>query len=391
MKATYIAVALLTLGTAHAQTTIDRVLAEVERNNKSLAVEKQYREAEKLSYETGLNPENPKVEYDHLPGRPDGAGTQQDFSVTQGFDFPTSYGKRRSVSNEKTEKAELEFTAARQRILLEAKLVSLDYIYRKKLQTELTKRMQNANALLEAITRQTQTGESSILDLNKIKLLQLEIKNQADLNSTALITLQHKLDELNGGNPLDVSGLVYPPLDDIAPFETLDSIIEANDPEVKVIRQEKEVSREQIELSRSLTLPRFEGGYHQQSILNQKYQGFHVAMTIPLWENKNRVKTDKARLLASELRISEHRTEHYHKNKQLYDRYLHFQNTLVGYRQVLDSANNEELLNKALHAGQISVIDYLMEVRYFYDAILRSFEAEKAVHDLAAELYKFQL
>ena len=390
-KATYIFIAVLAMGTANAQTTMDTVLAEVARNNKSISVQKQYMDAQKLSYKTGLNPENPRVEYDHLPGRPDGAGTQEDFSVTQAFDFPTSYGKRRSVSNEQIRKAELEFIAARQRILLEAKRVAIDYVYRKNVQAELDERMQNANALLEAITRQTQQGESSILDLNKIKLLQLEIKNEADLNATALTTLQHKLDELNGGNPLDVSGLDYPLLGAIRPFETLDSIIEANDPEVKVISQEKEVSQEQVELSRSMTLPKFEGGYHQQSILGQKYQGFHVAMSIPLWENKNRVKTQKARLLFSELQISEHRTEHYYRNKRLYEQYLHWDNTLAGYREILGSANNEELLNRALEAGQVSLIEYLMEVGYFYDAIIRSLEAQKALHEVAAELYKFQL
>src|SRR5688500_3545135 len=83
-----------------AQSGLEKILSQVERNNKSLAAEKQYWEAQKLSYKTGLNPGNPKAEYDHLPGRPEGAGTQREFSVTQGLDFPTSYGKRRVVSNE---------------------------------------------------------------------------------------------------------------------------------------------------------------------------------------------------------------------------------------------------------------------------------------------------
>lgn len=391
MKAASIIIAILYVGTASAQSVMDKVLAEVERNNKSLSAEKQYREVQKLEYKTGLNPGNPKMEYDHLPGRPEGAGTQQDFSITQSFDFPTSYFKRRNVSDEQIEKAALEFLAARQRILLEAKLVCIDYIHAEHVHAELDKRMQNANVLLDAITRMTQQGESSILDLNKIKLLQLEIKSQADMNATTITTLQQKLYELNGGEPLDLSGLSYPLLKTPIPFETLDSLIESHDPEVKVIRQQKQISKESLGLSRSMTLPKFEGGYHQQSILGQKYQGFHVAMTIPLWENNNRVKTDNARLQFSELRVSEHRTQHYHRNKQLYDRYLLWQNTLASYRQILGSTNSQELLNKALSAGQISVIEYLMEVRYFYDAILESLQAERSLQTVAAELYKFEL
>ena len=374
-----------------AQSGLEKILSEVERNNKSITAEKQYWEAQKLSYKTGLNPENPKIEYEHLPGSPEGAGTQQDFSVTQGLDFPTSYAKRRAVSNEQITQADLQVNIFRQELLLQAKLACIDYIYRTKLQKALAKRLQNADALLEAINKQTQQGESNILELNKIRLFQLEIRNQADLNETSIKTLQHQLDELNGGLPLDLSQIGYPILSDLPVFEILDSLIEANDPVVNAVAQQSTVNKEQVELTRSMTLPKLEGGYHQQSILGQRYQGFHVGMTIPLWENKNRVKTERARLAHSEYQITEHRTEHYYRNKQLYEEYRHWQRTFNEYQNIFLSANNEELLNRAFQAGQLSLIEYLMEVRYFYDANEQLYAAEKELHMAIAELYKFQL
>jgi outer membrane protein TolC len=392
IKAAYILlVAAFALSSANAQTGFEKVLSEIERNNKSIVAEKQYWEAQKLSYKTGLNPENPKVDYEHLPGTPEGAGTQKDFSVTQGFDFPTSYGKKRSVSEEQIAQSDLQFTVFRQQILLEAKLACIDYVYRKRLQAQFDKRLENANTLLEAITRKTDQGESNILDLNKIKLLQLEVKNQAELNATELKTLQHRLDEFNGGVAVDLSQIEYPVVPSLPPFETLDSLIESNDPIVKTVKQEREINRKQVGLTRSLTLPKFEGGYHQQSILGQKYQGFHVGMTIPLWENKNKVKTEQARLMLSEYQITEHRTKHYFENKQLYEQYLHWQKTFAEYQTILTSANNEQLLNKAFQAGELSLIEYLMEVRYFYDAVARNIEAEKELQRSIGELYRFQL
>jgi outer membrane protein TolC len=392
IKAAYILlVAAFALSSANAQTGFEKVLSEIERNNKSIVSEKQYWEAQKLSYKTGLNPENPKVDYEHLPGTPEGAGTQKDFSVTQGFDFPTSYGKKRSVSDEQIAQSDLQFTVFRQQILLEAKLACIDYVYRKRLQAQFDKRLENANTLLEAITRKTDQGESNILDLNKIKLLQLEVKNQAELNATELKTLQHRLDEFNGGVAVDLSQIEYPVVTSLPPFETLDSLIESNDPIVKTVKQEREINRKQVGLTRSLTLPKFEGGYHQQSILGQKYQGFHVGMTIPLWENKNKVKTEQARLMLSEYQITEHRTKHYFENKQLYEQYLHWQKTFAEYQTILTSANNEQLLNKAFQAGELSLMEYLMEVRYFYDAVERNIEAEKELQRSIGELYRFQL
>jgi outer membrane protein, heavy metal efflux system len=374
-----------------AQTSIEQLLKEIEQNNKSIIAEKQYWEAQKLSYKTGLNPDNPKAEIDYMVGRPEGAGNQRDIVVTQGFDFPTSYGKRKSLSNEQIGNVENQVNAFRHEILLEAKLLCIQLIYQTKLQDQLKQRLNNADKLLAATNQQIERGETSILNVNKVKLLQLEIKNQRDLNATDIKTIQHKLDELNGGTPLNTSGIALDPEIVLQPFEEIDSLIEANDPVVKSIRQEKEISAKQLSLTKSLTLPKIEGGYHQQAILGQTYEGFHIGMTIPLWEYKNKVKTQQAKLVYSELAIQEHRTQHYFENKQLYERYSHWRNTYVEYQNILGSANNEELLNKALQHGEINLIEYLMETRYFYDAINRSLEAEKELQSSIARLLKFQL
>jgi outer membrane protein, heavy metal efflux system len=382
---------MLSFGCAYAQTSIDEVLKQVEQNNKSIITEKQYWEAQKLSYKTGLTPENPKAEFDYMVGRPEGAGNQRDIVITQGFDFPTSYGKRKSVSNQQIINADHQFSAVRQQVLLEAKLACIDFIFRSKQQLELDKRLKNADKLLAATNAQTDRGEASILDLNKIKLLRLEIKNQVELNATELKTVQHKLDELNGGTPLVLTNITAEPELNLPPFEELDSLIESNDPVVKSVKQERVIAENQLSLARTLSLPKLEGGYHQQAILGQTYEGFHLGMTIPLWENKNKVKTQQARLSYNELAIQEHRTQHYFENKQQYEQYLHWKHTYDEYLSILGSTNSEELLNKALEHGQVNLIQYLMETRYFYDAINKSLEAERELHVSIARLNKFRL
>lgn len=373
------------------QNGVDEALKEIEKNNKTLLVERQYWDAEKLSYKTGLAPENPTAELDYMVGSPEGAGNQRDIAITQGFDFPTSYGKRKRVSEEQVINADHKFNATRQQVLLDGKLLCIEFIFRSKMEVHLQKRLANADRLLEATIKKTSGGEASILDLNKIRLLRLEINNEVELNLSDLKTLQHKLDELNGGVPLNTANIAFGPAEDLPSFQVIDSLIEANDPVVKVIQQEKEIAQKQLSLSKALSLPKLEGGYHQQAILGQKYEGFHVGMTIPLWENKNQVKTQRARVLHSDLAIEEHRNGHLFENKQLYEKYLHWRDTFAEYQQVLGSANNEELLNKAFEHGQINLIEYLMESRYFYDAINRSVEAEKELQSSIARLLKFQL
>lgn len=386
---------LLLLLTVHlygfAQSSIDNVLQEIEKNNKSLQSEKQYWEAEKLSYRTGLNPENPKAEYDYMIGSPEGAGNQTDMSITQAFDFPTAYGKRRNVSKEHVQQAEYKFQVARQEILLEAKLICLELVHRSKLSEQLSQRLLNANKLLLATNQKATQGETNVLDLNKIKLLRLEIKNDLERNEMAVVNLKQKLTELNGNILPDLNALAYPVLQALPPFETLDSLIEANDPIVKVYRQDVNIGAEQVALSKSITLPKLEAGYHYQAILGQRYQGFHIGTSIPLWENKNKVKAQQARLSFSEIQVQEHRIQHQSRSKRVYESYLHWQNTVSEYQELLTASNNEALLTKALEAGQISLIEYLMEVRYQYDAVERFLDAENELHNTVAMLNKFGL
>jgi outer membrane protein, heavy metal efflux system len=377
--------------TGFSQTSIEQLLKDIEQNNKSISAEKQYWEAQKLSFKTGLTPENPKAEIDYMVGRPEGAGNQRDIVVTQGFDFPTSYGKRKRLSNEQIRNVDHQMNSFRQEVLLEAKLLCIQFVYLTKYQEQLNRRLENANKLLTATNQQIERGETSILNVNKVKLLQLEIRNQRDLNQSEIRTVQHKLDELNGGTALNTSGLTLGPEIILQPFEEMDSLIEANDPVVKSIIQEKQIAEKQVSLAKSLVLPKLEGGYHQQAILGQTYEGFHIGMTIPVWENKNRVKTQTAKLVFSELAIQEHRTQHYFDNKQLYEKYSYWRTTYSEYQNILTSANNEQLLSKALEHGEISLIEYLMETRYFYDAINKSLEAEKELHSSIARLLKFQL
>jgi outer membrane protein TolC len=253
-------IAILIASTAHAQSGLDRVLTEIAKNNKAIQAERQLQEAEKLQYRTGLNPENPRVDYEYLPGSPAGAGTQKDIAVTQALDFPTSYIKRRDVSREKTSQSDLQFNIFRQDIMLRAKQTCIEYIYRVKLHRQYEMRLRHAESLIEATSRKVDQGEATILDLNKARLLQLDIRNQVDLNATEIKTFQHQIDELNGGMPTDLSQVDFPVLEKLSNFQSLDSAIEANDPEVTAMKQNRIIQRNQLELMRALSLPKFEGG-----------------------------------------------------------------------------------------------------------------------------------
>ena len=235
---------LISAMNVNGQTTIDSVLVNIAKNNKTIVANTKYWEAKKLEYQTGLTPYNPKVDYDYLIGTPSNAGNQTDFAITQSFDFPTVYARKKQLSNEQIKQAEFQLNANRQEVLLEAKIICIELIYRNKFNSELTTRKQNTEKWLTAFQKSLEKGQGNIMDVNKAKLQLIEINASFQENLSISNQLNQKLTELNGGVPIQFSDTAYSSFEFISDFETLEQEIEANDPVRKYLEQEKCRERE---------------------------------------------------------------------------------------------------------------------------------------------------
>ena len=69
----------------------DSLLKTVLENNKSLRAARQMQQVTVLDARTGNTPSDPRIEFGYLFGNPEDIGNRTDFSVSQQFDFPTSY------------------------------------------------------------------------------------------------------------------------------------------------------------------------------------------------------------------------------------------------------------------------------------------------------------
>jgi outer membrane protein TolC len=264
-------------------------------------------------------------------------------------------------------------------------------IYRRKLQSELSIRKQNAEKWLSAFQTSVEKGQGNIMDLNKAKLQVIEIKAASQENISTTNQLIHKLTELNGGLPIEFADTAYASIDLIPNFEALLQEIRSNDPMWKYLEQEKVIGEQEISLSKSLNLPKIETGYHYQAILGQRFNGLHVGLTIPLWENKNKVKTQQAELFLNEATLHNHVLEQHYEVKQKYEQMTNLKITLDEYHTLFESLNSLDLLDKSLSLGQISTIEYFMELTYYYDALKNFLKIEMEYYMVVAELYKYQL
>lgn len=390
-KIVHTIILLLLVQLAYAQNSIDNILISVAKNNKTILSNTQLVETKKLEYKTGLTPENPKLEYDYLFGTPANAGNQTDFSLTQAFDFPTAYSSKKAMAKQLIAKTELELMFLRQEILLDTKITCLTLIYQNKKQSELKRRTLEISKVYENYQTKLKNGEATILDVNKAQLMLLNINTDLQLIESEIKRSNSMLTELNGGQAITLTDTSYPLVIELPDFTKMDSIIEANDFLVKTYGKDKDISVAKLKVVKNLALPKMEAGYHSQAILGQKYQGAHIGISIPLWENKNSIKTEKANLLYMDSRIAEHKTEHFYENQQLYEKYTVLKSTLSEYTKIFSTNNNSELLNKSLTSGNISSIEYFMELSYFYGAYDTFLKVENEYNIVVAMLNKYQL
>lgn len=386
-----IGLAMLSFGLGFAQSNIDKVLSEIAKNNKTIQANTQYWNAQKVLHRTGNSLYNPMVEYDYLKGTPANAGNQTDFTITQSFDFPSVYGKKNTLANQLDIQADLQLKAANQALLLEAKKICIELVYRNKLQVPLTKRQEATEKWLAHFNKKLASGDGTILDVNKAKIQLLEIKKQFQDNVSEIAKLNEQLTSLNGGNPITFNDLAYFDVPVMADFETLEKEIEAQDYIRKTLEQEKVIAQKQIAVSKALSLPKMEVGYHYQGILGQTYNGIHTGISLPLWESKNRVKLEKAKMTFAETALTDHTNEHYYEIKQLYGRYESLKNILGDYEKINQSVEPIKLLDKALSAGQISVLEYFVELNYYNTTFNSYLEIEKEYYEVVAALLKYQL
>jgi outer membrane protein, heavy metal efflux system len=374
-----------------AQTDLEQVLRKIEINNKSIQAQQQSLEARKMAFKSDMRLYNPNVEYDFLQGQPFSAGNQTDILINQAFDFPTAYSRKKELASGQTTQAELDFNSSRQGILLEAQQTMLSLIFRYRLQQQISERKAATERLLVDFEKKLEAGDGNILDVNKAKLQLIEINKDYQLNTAQINQLLQNLNGLNGGQELEFAVSLYPEDISLPQFEELYEEMKSLDPMWRFYELESNTAKKQVEVMKAMALPKLEAGYRYQGILGATFQGFHVGTTIPLWENKYRVRQKEAELSFAGLQWIDYQNERYYSLKQRYEQYEKLASTLQEYREVLGTLNSIAYLDKALALGHISTIEYFLESNYFYMAYTNYLQTENEYYQVMAELLRFRL
>lgn len=390
MKLKYmLAVACLAFSTMQAQ-TIEEVLAQIEQNNKELQAQRQNTLASKLEVQTENNLEDPSVEYSPFYTRGITGMSSSELVVTQGFDFPTLYAARRQSGKWKQEALDRQQQVVRRDILLNAKNLCFDLIMLNQQQALLAARAKNADELLALFEKRLQEGDAGVLEVNKIKMERMSVQTEVAQNNAAHRTALQQLLAMNGNLPLEFSADEYPRMEELNDYNALYDEVMSTDATLLAADANARAAEKELKVNRQSWLPKIEVGYRRNTSLDEKSNGFLVGGSFPLFSNRKKGKIARAQAAGAKLQMENARLQAEAQVQSRYNEMCQLREAMRAYDVVL-MHKTLALLNEAVKAGQLSIIEFYTEADNIYRNLQAYIELENQYQKLMADIYKNRL
>lgn len=385
MRKTILIIAAMLALPAFSQQTFESVLKSVEENNFTLAAAKESVKANKLANKTGLTPSDPEVEFGYMWRNLEG-GNKKAVNVRQGFDFPTLYAQRGKLANTKNDSEDVAYSVARMNVLLEAKSVCIELVKQNALLRLYENQLANAVEISQTIDRMDKSGEANLLDKNKAQLNVATLLSEVESIKLEKARLIKDLVRLNGGKEISFDLSQFDAVEVPSDFEEWYAAAEAQNPNIQYLRSMVEVKDREVTVSKHEWLPKLSVGYSGEFLDAEKTQGVSVGVSIPLWQNKNKIKQAKAEALAAEYAKNDAELNLENSLQTLFERVKVLQASATSIGKAIEMHNNEDLLYKAYNAGELSLLDYLLEVEYYISVKTKLLETQSEMTQAYAQL-----
>lgn len=371
---------------AFSQDVFAPVLGEIERNSLAIRGLEQELRANELENRTGISLPDPEVEMGFLWGSPSPIGNRKDISVSQELDFPTAYIEKRRLSKLKDNSSNYEFQTGRIELLLEAKTILIELVYCNAMLEISGQRLDNAKRIAAAYEKMLEAGQTDRLEYNKAVLNLADVTNSHSLLQSRHETLLSQLKALNGGQNVEFDCAAYPAAVVPGDFESWYAQVQVFNPTLRSVQSRLEETRSEARLSVSESLPALSLGYMGEFVPEEHYQGITFGMSIPVFENRGRIRQARAQVLASEIQARDAGLRDYESMKSLYCEVIGLQENVERSACALEQNDNVELLQKAFESREITLLEYLMELDYCYSAFEKSLEAQRDLNLALARL-----
>ena len=306
----------------------------------------------------------PEVEFERLWGRND---KRWNLSVSQGFDWPGVYKKRRQASRTRIDAFTYLYEASRQNLALQAKLAYAQGVYAQKRIDLVQGLLDNLAKLDTLIQIGYERGQLTVLDVRKSRYERYSVSTQMTDLQAELTDARTALDGM-AGEILDYSFDAYGP----QPILTMDEYLVQIDgtPELQAMRQLADADLADASVAKAERLPSFSLGYVHAYEDQEHFNGLSVGVTLPVFATKNSERAASMRAQNGLATAQAEEDKIVLETVGLYKKVKDRQKYLAEMHAVVLDESYPELLMMAYRGGKLNVITYLQEMNYFMQARL---------------------
>ncbi len=330
-----------------------------------------------------------EVEFGYMWGEPS-VGNKWTAGVSQSFEWPGAYAAR-SKANRLTDEAISRYEAmltADRKAQIGTALINI--IGTRKKIAILTQLKQNIDTLLTLTERGFERGETTRLDINKLRIEHIGINRQlTDLYAEQENYLA-ELSTCNGGHDcrtLTETLDTYPAMT----LHTLEHYLTtlSNGDKGSYLTLSAESARMREKAARRSALPGFSVGYEYENEMGDGFHGVTAGISLPLFRSSSAIKAARLNAIAADQTAQADLTEEQSAITRDYRTATLLQKDITDYGPLLTTTDHIALLRKAFNGGQLSVIDFLLEANYFIDAHLTYLTLETQYHLLLTNLNRY--
>ena len=366
------------------------IMEQVFANNPDLQSAKMTYESDALNFRAENNLADPEVELAYLFDRP---GKSIELSVTEGIDWPGVYGARKKYIKHQITALEYVYQTKCVEISSQVRLALADLVNvnrRIALQKRVLAEEEN---LLDLLSEKYADREISIIEMNKLRLELFDNKVALkDLNVQKNVIIE-SLKALNGGKELsgldtdvvEYSGAILEPVD----FYISD--FRQYSPEYKVAIQQQIVGAQAEKVAKLSNFPGFTVGYKYKDEGGEQAHGFIVGMSIPIFSGRHKLSAAKSRSLADSYAADNTGLQEELRVRSGYAALLSQEEMIGKYKPLVENEDYYRILSEALNGGQISLRDYIIEIRDIAEATQKLYDMEYSFQTGYVDLTKYDV
>lgn len=353
-------------------------MAQIAQNNTTLKALHRQMQASVLANGSNLSLTDPEAEVAYLVGTPKGVPNRTNVSLTQSLDWDVLLGRRSALAKANNQVAYNDYRRAVQQVLTEADEQFTTLVYYNKLCGELSQRQTLAEEIERLYQQKFERGDINQLEVNKVRLNASVCRADWARANNERQQILANLQRLNGGHAVAFTDTVYPLAGKaLPPLVDFQSAL-AGSLAVQTAQAAVAQSEAEIKVAKAEELPTLTVGFQGEYIKQNNYSGLSLGFSVPIWGNsRKKIRKAEAELAANRLTVDDVIYQERAQVAKLYASAQQLQQAANALQKDMQLMNNDQLLRRSLELGQISLLDYLLELSFYYTARTSQLEAER--------------